>query len=370
MVTFKVADVEAVRGKLPAVALAESLRARLGGPAEAGACNLPGLVDAVGRGKAAHGLVDAVHAAFDQHRPLIVSPDDVWLCLAQGLASHVRVNADALRGRLVGDAPSGKRTLVVTRHEFVMGSPANDWQGVFAELTDQIAAHVGKKRDLVVAGFSTTGPIERAASQVVLFDVVQSYFDFELVTLCGIPEVTLAGTVDDWESIRARAMVLGELDLKPWVNALRPVLDQLVATARGQVDRDFWRSFYKLKEQSGGPYMTGWINTLLPYIEEQDIRTGQRTAVPNAACYRWQTADQVAFGGGPAPWDLPCGLATAPFNWIYEDAQIPMAFHGGFVGVGQDADTGAVRPAIGWAVAHAANPGPAVRHAAGPRDRR
>jgi hypothetical protein len=39
----------------------------------------------------------------------------------------------------------------------------HDWQGCFAEWSDAIAAHIGRKRDLVVASFSTTGPIERAA---------------------------------------------------------------------------------------------------------------------------------------------------------------------------------------------------------------
>src|SRR6185503_3321066 len=125
--------------------------------------------------------------------------------------THIGQHAEALRSRLVRH--EGKVKLTVRRDDFMKGSRANDWPGMFAELSDRIAEHVGKRRDLVVADFSTTGPVERAASQVVLFDAFKSYFNYSLVTRCGIPEVTLLGTVADWRSIRTRAAALAEFDL-------------------------------------------------------------------------------------------------------------------------------------------------------------
>src|SRR5688572_20010941 len=50
---------------------------------------------------AAHPLLAAVAIAFEQHRPLRLSPDAVWLTIAQGIAQHVRLHAEALRARLV-----------------------------------------------------------------------------------------------------------------------------------------------------------------------------------------------------------------------------------------------------------------------------
>eukprot|EP01050_Picozoa_sp_SAG11_P018076 SAG11_NODE_2680_length_3104_cov_1.455241_2_plen_105_part_00 len=35
----------------------------------------------------------AVHAAFYGHHPLVLSPDVIWLTIAQGLANHVDQNA-------------------------------------------------------------------------------------------------------------------------------------------------------------------------------------------------------------------------------------------------------------------------------------
>jgi hypothetical protein len=59
--------------------------------------------------KGAHPLLAAVHLAFAEHRPLVLSPDAVWLTLAQGFAQHVRLNAQALLARLVRH--QGRETL-------------------------------------------------------------------------------------------------------------------------------------------------------------------------------------------------------------------------------------------------------------------
>src|SRR5689334_13050421 len=104
MTTFAVSDVPIEGSLLPASALADALRARLEAPVEACGSNLPVCATPGGSKYEPlphHGFVAAVHHAFAGHYPLVVSPDDVWLCLAQGLALHLDVNAEALRGQLV-----------------------------------------------------------------------------------------------------------------------------------------------------------------------------------------------------------------------------------------------------------------------------
>ena len=68
-----------------------------------------------------------------------------------------------------------------------------------------------------------------------------------MVCICGIPEITLKGTVEDWKLLHEKALSLGRYDLEWWTEELRPVLDQFVAAALGEVDRQFWSSIYKLK---------------------------------------------------------------------------------------------------------------------------
>jgi Domain of unknown function (DUF4419) len=355
MTTFAVSDVAPSQRPLPPITLEHALARRLERPFddepprafEACGANQAQLVDPVEG--VTHPLLEAVHAAFAEHYPLVLSPDDVWLCLAQGFAKHVEANAEALRSRFVRHA--GQINLEIARDEFVKGSPDNDWQGCFAEWSNQIAAHIGKQRDLVVAAFSTTGPIERAASELVLMSAMKSYFSFSLLTRCGIPSVTLLGTVEDWRAIRRRAEVLAELDLSAWVAVLLPVLDQLVAAASGSADRRFWQSIYKQRGDSGGPYVTGWINVLFPYL---DGASRKEPIVRNDYALAW-SLDRDGDEEGPTLSSFPRGLSTVPFLWKYLGTQIPMTLAGGFVGSSQDPETLAVRPAIGWAVQEAAD---------------
>ncbi len=382
MVTFAVSDVAPSLRPLQAIAIERALAMRVADPIdpesyrsardrrepelgpvlEACGVNQPQLVQATP--EATHPLIEAVHAAFAEHYPLTLAPDDVWLCVAQAFALHVEAHADALRDRFVRS--EAKPRLQIERHNFLRGAPDNDWQGCFAEWSDAIATHIGKQRDLVVASFSTTGPIERAASELVLMSAMKSYFDFSLMTLCGIPAITLLGTVDDWRAIRRRAEVLAEYQLSGWVQLLLPVLDQFVAAASGRVDRGFWRSIYKCSDQSGGPYVTGWINVLFPYLDEGAPFPGSGRHGPiarNAYMDTWQqdvaaTVEVQGLGDigdvdpfrGTTLGSFPRGLSQVPLTWHYLGAILSMTLSGGFVGVAQNPRTLALRPAIGWAV--------------------
>ncbi|MDI1449994.1 DUF4419 domain-containing protein [Polyangium sp. 6x1] len=352
MRTFTVSDVSPAERPLSPLSREIAWASRLDGARiEACGSNLDALVTcADGHAvRLAHPFLLAVHEAFAQHYPLVLSPDDVWLCIAQGFGMHVNVYAEELRGRFVKH--EGKVKIVVRRDGFVRGSPENDWPGCFAEFSDRIAEHVGKVRDLVVADFSTTGPVERAASEVVLMSAMRAYFSFELLTMCGIPEITLLGTAEDWRNVRRRAEFLSEFELATWTQALLPVLDHFVAAAEGKaLDRDFWTSFYKLDGGSGGPYVTGWINVLFPYLGPLNLPTGKRAEPePNRFVSSWRKPTN-AYHWGPNAGEFPKGLSMAPFIWDYLGTRIPMELVAGFVGVSQDPTSLAVRPSIGWAV--------------------
>ncbi len=75
----------------------------------------------------------------------------------------------------------------------------NPWSEVLDDFSSQIRRHVGDKtHDLLTLTFSTTGPVERAAAQIVLMNCFKDYFVPFMTILCGIPSITLEGTVDDW----------------------------------------------------------------------------------------------------------------------------------------------------------------------------
>src|SRR6476619_3914205 len=91
-ITFDVSDVEPAQTLLEEISYRKALERRLFGPLEGFSKLADVLVPA-----RIHAFVAAVHAAFNDHRPLILSPDHFWLLISQGFAIHVRENAETLR---------------------------------------------------------------------------------------------------------------------------------------------------------------------------------------------------------------------------------------------------------------------------------
>lgn len=349
-VTFPVSP-EVKRGRPGKYELIEARRAIDGTPgavAQVEACG-SNQVHLIHANTQMNGFLRAIHMAFAEHYPLVLSPDDVWLAIAQGFAHHVNANAEKLCKHFVRH--EGQKYIEVQRDMFVKGSPSNDWPGAFAEFSDKIAEHIGDaKRRMVVSKFSTTGPIERAASEVVLMDAMKAYFSYSMKTCCGIPEVTLLGTEDDWHDIKDRVHAFAEFGATEWVTALTGVLWHFVDAYKGRADPKFWQSFYKEGGGSGGPYVTGAVNTFFPYLTT--YRGGVKEFNKWALQTDWDKRfKRFGFGGGPCSDDFPQGLSSVPFVWHYHGQPLDMSFLGGFVGTSQDPETGALRPAIGWGIA-------------------
>ena len=270
-----------------------------------------------------------------------------WLLICQGVAQHVNVHADGLRSKFVQHAR--KQLIEVRRDDFIKGMPENPWDEVIDEICKGVRKHIGLVHDLFVPHFSTTGPIERIVAEIVLLDTVESYFEYRFYSLCGIPEITLEGTVEDWQALADRADAFAEFDLEWWLIPLRPILHELIATARGKVCRPFWKSIYKVDSESGGDVITGWITAFFPYFwDSQGTPTVKNKWLVNGGKKLKLLLD--AEGYGPKVPKFPSSLSRAPFAWIYDEQTLDMELLGGFVGVAQDKATLALRPEIGWAV--------------------
>lgn len=287
-----------------------------------------------------HPFVATLHRAYAMHYPVTISPDMIWLLIAQGFANHVNENGEEMRGYFVDF--EGKKNLDVRRDGFVKGSPNNDWQGVFAEFSVQIQENTGADLlELVTGDFSTTTAIEKAAFQVTLMDAMKSYFTYSVTTMCGIPEITLEGTVEDWQMIEVKTQELAQYDLEGWVDELMPILKQFTAASKGKVDKNFWESIYKLKTYgSGSPDITGWILKFFPYMKRKGELVPFALKLSDKADYQLITTTS----------QFTSGLSKADFIWNYGGRFYSMELMAGFVGFHQDPETLSLRPEISWAV--------------------
>jgi len=346
-VTFPVSKVEPLDPKVKRSTPQEAIKDTLGVTVEACGSdhdNILGIVvDHYNGPQRMSGFLRAIHYSFDVHAPLILSPDDVWLSLAQGFAFYVNAHAEELRNHFV--AHEGKKYIEIQRNSFVKGSPDNDWMGGFNEFSGKIAEHIGSSRDLLVSDYSTTTAIARAASQVVLMDAMKAYFDYGCRTCCGIPSITLEGNQDDWEHMVDRAQALAQYGCQDWIKIVTTVLERFVQAFKGNADPKVWGSLYKEGGGSGGPYVTGWVNTFFPYVKDH------RGGYTRENKFALTLEAGRGFFDGPNSDDIPPGMSTVPFKWIYYSEVFLMKFLGGFIGAHVHPATGEVRPAIGWAVA-------------------
>jgi hypothetical protein len=345
--TFAVDDVPVGTRLLPTERLKASVEKVLGTSVEACDSYTAEVVEQPGY----HSLIAAADLAYQGHFPLVLTPDVVWLTIAQGFARHVANHAEQLRSRIVPH--QGKAKLTVRRDDFLRGSPENPWTEVWPAFCEQIRQHIGTETHrLVVCDFSTTGPTERAASEVVLMDVVQSYFEYSFESLCGIPAVTVEGTVEDWEVVRERVGRLGQYDLAWWTDRVEPIIDEFVKAAKGNPTSSFWKRLYKEDNSSGGPYVSGWLVRLLPYLKQGDYDemgriTNWRTDLPN---FMLERPLEGGRGSGLKHDQLPSSVSAVPFVWEYHGDTLDYQFLAGVVAVTQDSDTRAIRPRVGWAV--------------------
>jgi hypothetical protein len=294
-----------------------------------------------------HPFVCALHAAFIDHRPLVLSPDMLWLLIAQGFAALVNENAENYRSQFVSN--DGNNEISVVRDDFKKGSLENPWENVFEEFSRHIKKEIGEdNHSNIVVTFSTTGPIEKAANEIVLMDSMKNYFEYIVYSRCGIPQVILEGKTDDWSRLRNRTDALGTTyQLTWWTNRLLPTLDSIANNAAGANDPELWNNMYKWNRTSGGDKITGWIVNFFPYLQDWQGNKQMNWT------FKSVSNDFDPYESGIKTTNLPGSLSQVPFIWNYLWKRFSMKFIAGFTSFTQDTETLAVRPKIGWAVREA-----------------
>jgi hypothetical protein len=289
----------------------------------------------------------AAHLAWSSHYPLMLSPDCLWLLIAQGFAHHVAENSAKLRPVLVRH--EGRKELA---EAFADLSPAS-FQAAIERFSAQVRGEIDPVlHETLLCDFSTTVPAARTASEIALMDTFSSYFDYLGYAICGIPRIRLTGTVEDWRRIRARVEVLSSYGLEWWVSHLRPILDEFVLAAEGQPHREFWRNMYMMRKHktisTGGclgretpvvlERVTGWVTALFPWLGDDKRFRNNLDSEESPGNDAILGLSFEAFPGGVSK--VPLEVSKQKFDLI-----------GGFLSVRQDPRDLIVSPLIGWCVA-------------------
>ncbi|CAG8616781.1 hypothetical protein C2G38_2254280 [Gigaspora rosea] len=281
-----------------------------------------------------HGLVAAVLQAYSSNQHLRISPDDVWLTIAQGVSQHISLNSEKYRHRLVKH--EGQKEVQIFAGDILDSNDSSvtgDWPELFRRIIAATDDQVGKldMKALLKCDFTTSTTTSKIASGVVLLDVVKPFSNYTNSTKCGISKITLDGSLEDWNKLQEKVIQLRKInfDLDFWLDRLDPVIQQLIATYHGEIDKTFWNTIAtELKIDSNNSSLVGWISSFFPYGRDGKPLKGNRIQVS----------------------DLPDGRIALPF---VTTSGFYLKLVSGFVGARQEYDSDGdviVSPVIGWVV--------------------
>jgi len=253
--------------------------------------------------------------------------------------------------------------------------------------SEQISKHIGAKwHEMIHPVLSTASAIANAAMDIVLMEAMSEYFDYTVQTRCGIPEITVGGSVQDWDEILVAVGKFEALSQKVgvpmawWTRPLMGVLQKFRETAAGTVDtpqiQGFWQSWYKYKQHSGNEEISGAILALFPFVRGKKTQKGK--TVRNLHVQTWLDKSRQDWRAPSEqrmiePDQLPSGLSTVDLKWEYFGVDLPMQMAAGVVAVAGEVGGHRLLPVTGYAILHkdgTESPGPVPRPVPGPGPKR
>ncbi|OHT05729.1 uncharacterized protein TRFO_26466 [Tritrichomonas foetus] len=285
-----------------------------------------------------HPLLQGFCQAFEQHRPITISPDIIWILIVQGFSHHVNYNAEKLRSMFVNF--SGKKKLTVKRPLLRPETATqSDWEGIFDSFNEQIGKYTGTELiDALTPNFSTSTNVSIAVGAVSIMSSMQKYFDYTVVMGgCGLPSVTVEGTVEDWQKIADKLDFIEKFELEWWVKELRPIIHEIIRTKSGTIDKSFWLRMIKYHSHYGynKKLIDGWICAFYPYHKK-----GEQLNLKSIILKNFH--------------NLPNEMLKVPFKLIVLDnfgkiiQESDGTLEAGFIGVSQNHETFNIKPEIGW----------------------
>ncbi|KAM5342320.1 hypothetical protein ACJ41O_013286 [Fusarium nematophilum] len=257
------------------------------------------------------GLIRGAIEAWTQHQHLQLRPDEVWFEILAQLNSYVAAHAEDLRNLFVDHSGT---------EEIRIGDFS--WAQVVRAFGDEIQKRVktGWLLDWVMPGFSTSTSDDEVTAAVLMMGLMQHYFEFSGIVVCGIPSVTLLGERDDWVKLQDKLQRLGEFGEEParYADILRPILRRFVQTWDDPESEDttsFWSQIVRAKKKfscGAGAVewdVSGWITGFMHFTRsgspripaDEDIYETKQTVTLDGVIYVPESLEDITVGYARAP---------------------------------------------------------------------
>jgi hypothetical protein len=284
-------------------------------------------------------FLEGMVKAYQEHRPYTISPDIVWLLISQGFSRHITFNSEKYRKKFVNFEE--KKDLKIDANQYIeLGNPKSDWQKAFTQLTKQAAQFIEPKTiDILTSNFSTTTETSKLVSQITILETFKGYFNYEIDGRgCGIPNIVIEGTTEDWENVLKKTKYISQYDLNWWTDRLIVIEEEIIKAKKGNFNKSFWMNMVKFHtEQKYGAKseITGWVVDFYPYFSD-----GTKT--------NFKPISDVS--------SLPSEYVQVPFVFTDKkmNLKLNMTIRAGIIGLTQKTDY-TLKPEIGWFLTYKKN---------------
>ena len=233
------------------------------------------------------GFFSTILACYNNHWVLRTSPDDWWNVIVRNIAQAVDTNGEKNKVRDFFVNHEGKKPI-----EVVLPGRLDqiDYSWLFDQFSEGIRMNIKTPGyvDLMEADFTTTTSDQLITSQIMIMSSVQKYFDFGMMTMCGIPGVEMNGTLQDWKHLVAKTEslksllqpMIDELGLQNWFIKTLNILEKLADTFEGNPDKEWWGHILSWNETYGSGARSWWSGWMIDFLmagkaeKPQDFQSG------------------------------------------------------------------------------------------------
>jgi len=293
-------------------------------------------------------LFQAAHEAFAGHHALALRPEVLMQIVLSQVAEVVKQNPEEYRSFFT-TSTTEKQTIQIRHDGLSRGNPNSPWHEAIEQFYPALQGSVPSPiLETMMCAFSTDTMEAELARLITFMDAASPYYDYRVMTMCGIPRVRLLGEVVDWTKLALTVQNLSRFfggKLGSYFDVLIPVTTKLAEQAACEAqDDEFWGSIYKFRSMSGGDTMNGWLTSFVNYIQNDEENIVQK---PDDA-FDWKAEGSDWHLPGIPHNSVPSLVSSVPFVWDYLGKEIKMAFLGGVLGI-DDLD-GCLCPSLSYAV--------------------
>lgn len=208
-----------------------------------------------------NGLLGTIAFSYSRHIPLKLRPDDLYNAIIVSYCKYIEKNAEKLRNKIVDF--EGKKDLEYMTAKY-------DDKEFINKLFEMSQNNVSNFKINAETKFSTTSEDDILFRKLASMNATKHYFNYIAGYDCGIPRVTLLGTLNDWKLLCSSIDFLKQLDIKElndWHKILQHVLNKILDSFDGNVDNDFWSRICTAKSfgSGGEKEFRGWFLVFSPF---------------------------------------------------------------------------------------------------------